>query len=183
MVDRDRMEYAENLLSGPAHAFAGWETTSVPNGVAGAYTIFDGARFLYVGIAGRSGAATSEKSRRTGLLGRLDSHASGRRSGDQFCVYVFDRLVLPTMTADGIRRAAHGEPICDALVRAYVRERLSYRFVTMSTYAEAQKIEAELRLGRYGPAPLLNPKSPRTQDAVTARAVPADPRGGNHATL
>ena len=30
-------------------------------------------------------------------LGRLASHASGRRSGDQFLIYVCDRLVLPRL--------------------------------------------------------------------------------------
>ena len=35
-----------------------------------------------------------------GLYSRLNSHALGWRSGDQFCVYVADRLVLPTLTPE-----------------------------------------------------------------------------------
>jgi hypothetical protein len=47
--------------------------------------------------------------KRKGLLDRLNRHASGRRSGDQFCVYVFDRLLLPTLTASEIQRIADSE--------------------------------------------------------------------------
>jgi hypothetical protein len=39
---------------------------------------------------------------------RLASHASGRRSGDQFCVYVADRLVMPELTSDGLEAIAAG---------------------------------------------------------------------------
>jgi hypothetical protein len=34
------------------------------------------------------------------LWTRLNSHASGRRSGDQFCVYVCDRFVVPALSVD-----------------------------------------------------------------------------------
>jgi len=36
------------------------------------------------------------------LYTRLRSHASGRRSGDQFCIYVADRFVLPTLSQEDI---------------------------------------------------------------------------------
>jgi hypothetical protein len=45
-----------------------------------------------------------------GIYTRLQSHASGRRSGDQFSVYVADRLVLPTLSHDDINAIALGRP-------------------------------------------------------------------------
>ncbi len=61
---------------------------------------------MYVGMAGRSLTQESITDKRqdplarAGLWGRLNSHASGRRSGDQFYVYVADRLVLPRLAPE-----------------------------------------------------------------------------------
>jgi len=65
-------------------------------------------RLLYVGI--------SENLRK-----RLNSHASGRRGGDQFNIYVFDRLVLPVLSAEEFQKAAEGQISLDAKVRDYIR--------------------------------------------------------------
>ena len=90
------------LINGPLYRFADWPNASVPVFGAGVYTIWhsDG-RFIYVGMSGR-GMTTDTKRRNTpqGLYTRLESHSRGRRSGDQFCVYVADRLVLPTLSPD-----------------------------------------------------------------------------------
>jgi hypothetical protein len=63
--------------------------------VPGSNTIWhkDG-RLIYVGMPGRGIAAeTTRRNTPQGLYTRLQSHASGRRSGAQLCVYVADRLV------------------------------------------------------------------------------------------
>lgn len=49
--------------------------------------------------------------------------ATGRRSGDQFCVYV-DRLVLPALTPDDIEAIGLGRHQIDAFVRRYIHENL-----------------------------------------------------------
>ena len=54
---------------------------------------------------------------------------AGQRSGDQFCVYVFcvyvcDRLVLPTLGIDDFQRVAQGELSLDRLTRDYIHQRL-----------------------------------------------------------
>ncbi len=67
----------------------------VPLHGAGVYTIWhEDGRFIYVGMSGR-GITKDTATRNTpfGIYIRLRSHASGRRSGDQFCVYVAGRLV------------------------------------------------------------------------------------------
>jgi hypothetical protein len=44
-----------------------------------------------------------------------------RRSGDQFCVYVFDLLILPTLSCEQIESAAHGQLSLDGLTRELIR--------------------------------------------------------------
>jgi Phage integrase family len=93
-----------------------------------------------------------------GIYTRLQSHASGRRSGDQFCVYVADRLVLLTLSQDDITAIASGRHQMDAFVRRYVHENLSYRFVILPDGASAYAIEAAIKSGgwEHGRS-LLNP--------------------------
>jgi hypothetical protein len=81
------------------------------------YTIWNRAgHFIYVGMAGRGETSTA---RGYGPFGRLNSYASGRRSGDRFCVYVCDRLVLPTVR-DRIDDIAAGKFSLDQATRDYV---------------------------------------------------------------
>lgn len=75
-----------------AFSFSDWPNEQVPTVAAGAYTIWRGDQLMYVGMAGRSLTPDSilthqrDPTKITGLRSRLASHASGRRSGDQFCV-------------------------------------------------------------------------------------------------
>jgi hypothetical protein len=132
----------------------------VPTFGAGVYTIWhqDG-RFLYVGMSGRSMTAdTVHRRKPLGIYTRLKSHASGRRSGDQFCVYVADRLVLPTLSQEDIREIASGQRQMDAFVRKYIHHNLSYRFVILPDGKAARDLEAAIQGGKWGPGrPFLNP--------------------------
>ena len=74
--------------------------------------------------------------------GQLKAHASGRRSGDQFCVYVGDRLVLPTLTSNDIAEIVSGKLSFDKLIRDYIQENLIFRFVE----TENDKIAYELAI-------------------------------------
>lgn len=76
-----------------------------------------------------------------GLRDRLGSHASGLRSGDQFCIYVADRLVLPELTPEQVRGIAAGELSFDRLVKAFVHEHLTYRYVVVGSGADAFELE------------------------------------------
>lgn len=110
------------------------------------YTIWDQqGRFIYVG-------------RSKGLSGRLGMHAGGRRSGNEFAVYVADRFVLPQLERSEIDEIAAGAPLFDDLVKDYVRERLGFRF-HVCTAEGASAIEKEIKAGIWPPGkPLLNPK-------------------------
>jgi hypothetical protein len=110
------------------------------------------------GIKAADENSASPPEERKGLRGRLASHASGRRSGDQFCVYVFDRFVLPNLSRQQIEEAADGRLSLDELICTYIREQLSYRFVFMSDGKSALALERHIqRQGLAGELPLLNP--------------------------
>jgi hypothetical protein len=148
------------LSNGAVYSFADWPNPLVPAFGAGVYTIWhEDGRFIYVGMSGRG--ITAETARRNtpqGIYTRLQSHASGRRSGDQFCVYVADRLVLPNLDLDDIAAIASGRHQMDAFVRRYIHENLSYRFVVVPDGAAAYALEAAIKSGEWEHgAPLLNP--------------------------
>ena len=92
------------------YRFADWPNASVPNVAAGVYLIWEEARLIYVGMSGRKiGAGREQHRSRAGLVTRLASHASGRLSGDQFCVYVANRIVIPRLTPDQLPRFEAGD--------------------------------------------------------------------------
>ena len=128
--------------------------------------MWDGDRLLYVGMSGRAMRAedleVGEGGRivAKGLSTRLNAHASGRRSGDQFCIYVCDRFVVPALTSLQQQQLAAGSLSLDSLTRAFVRERLAYRFVVTADGPEAAKLEEAVRRGVLSAGkPYLNPLS------------------------
>jgi hypothetical protein len=88
----------------------------------------------------------------------LNSHASGRRSGDQFNLYVCDRFIVPVLTAVQRRDVGQGRLLLDQLTRSFIRDHLSYRFAVYGDGAEALAVERAVRDGGL-PAgrPYLNP--------------------------
>jgi hypothetical protein len=121
----------QELETGPLHRFEDWPNELVPKRAAGVYTVWEGDRLLYVGMSGRAMTAedleVSDGGRvvAKGLWTRLNAHASGHRSGDQFCVYICDRFVVPELTPSQQRELAAGALSLDGLTRTFVRERLA----------------------------------------------------------
>jgi hypothetical protein len=153
------------LRSGPLYRFADWPNPEVPNWRAGVYAVWEESTFLYVGMAGRALATgahllpePTSSTRNRGLKDRLNTHASGRRSGDQFCVYICDRMVLRDLTEAQLGEVTAGRLTLDGLVRACIRERLTYRFVVTETSQEAHDLERAIRAGGLDETkPMLNP--------------------------
>jgi hypothetical protein len=160
-------EASDQLAHGELHTFAAPLDPALPLVAAGCYTIWDeGGRLIYAGMAGRSLTRESIAEKRlrakvttTGLRDRLRAHRSGRRSGDQFCVYAFDRLVLPSLSPEAIAAAAAGECRLDDDVQAFIQAHLSYRWCETVDGIQAYRLEATLVTGGLnGCLPLLNPR-------------------------
>ena len=155
----------EQLLAGPESRFADWPNTDIPRICAGVYTIWKGSLFVYVGMAGRKLTVQGIAEMRAnppkeakGLQDRLGSHASGRRSGDQFCVYVCDRFVVPTLTPEQLVLVGEGKLFLDTSTKEYIHEHLTYRWVEVPDGNAAFKLERSLQSGAADSGkPLLNP--------------------------
>jgi hypothetical protein len=163
-------EDMQSLEDGALHRFADWPIRTMPIVAAGVYTIWDAERFLYVGIGGHGKTEeVLDKERRDrpvwkvsalfGLADRLNSHASGRRSGDQFCIYVCDRLVLPVLTPAQIREVGSGKLSLDDETKTYIKSHLTFRFIEAASGKKASAIEREIQAGALEVGrPFLNPK-------------------------
>jgi hypothetical protein len=141
------------------YKFSDWPNSEVPIVAAGVYAIWDGDTLIYCGMSGREfeKVVPAEKVK-FGLFTRLASHASGRLSGDQFCVYVANRLVIPSLKPEQMTKFATGELNLDKLTKAYINGRLEYQFAPVHTSAEAYALEKRCREGAtFGVKPLLNP--------------------------
>ena len=154
----------EELARGTLFQFADWPSDLVPRRAAGVYTVWREEEFVYVGMSGRGAqredfvANSGRPSQAKGLWTRLNSHASGRRSGDQFNVYVCDRFIVPTLTPAQQHQIGHGDLLLDQMTRSYIREHLGYRFAIYADGTKALAVEHAVRGGAL-PAgrPYLNP--------------------------
>jgi hypothetical protein len=153
----DMTEQLQELEDGPVHAFRDWPATHFQIGPSGVYSIWNDTLFLYVGMAYKHRNEESPKA--SGVFGRLSTHADGRRSGDQFSVYICDRFVVPQLTEEQMQGLARGDRILDALTKQYIRDHLTYRVVVTENGEAARTLEALIRregLPNSG-RPLINP--------------------------
>jgi hypothetical protein len=142
-------EPVQELAGGGAHLFSQWPNPEVPilgraftqsgTGTAGSSTS--------ACPGGRYSRGTIPRNTPHGIYTRLQSHASGRRSGDQFCVYVPDRFVLPILTRDDIAGIVSGRHQMDAHVRRYIHEQLLYRYTIVPNGRAALAIEGRIKSG------------------------------------
>lgn len=152
-TDRSNDDLLSGLVAGPIFWFGDWPTGDVPRSGSLVYTIWDrDGSFVYVGMSGRTISQAG-----TGPWGRLNSHASGRRSGDQFCIYVHDRLVIPSLH-NRFADVGSGVLSLDRETRSYIRAHLGFRWVAVDGPATAFDLEKTIRRGAL-PAgkPRLNP--------------------------
>jgi hypothetical protein len=150
------------LEHGPSYRFSEWPNQTVPKVAAGVYTIWQDRRFIYVGMSRRAMSFDTEPpdepTKPKGLWTRLNSHAAGRRSGDQFCVYICDRFVVPRLTTEQQTQVGDGALSLDALTKKYIHDNLSYRYVTVSSGSQALALEREMQRGALSVGkPFLNP--------------------------
>jgi predicted GIY-YIG superfamily endonuclease len=143
MPDLEELWY--DLNRQPVHAFADWPNREIPKGKPGVYLIYHGTKWIYIGMSFKN------------LQSRLNQHASGRRSGDQFCVYLGDRLVMPKLGIDQMKDLFSGELSLDHEIKKFVRSQLSYRYLLVKDDPTARTLEAHgLQVAKGQGAELLN---------------------------
>ncbi|RLW65997.1 MAG: hypothetical protein B6D73_04255 [gamma proteobacterium symbiont of Stewartia floridana] len=147
------MEFSERFR------FADWPNSKIPLVAAGVYAIWNGDDLFYCGMSGRQiEHAIASGKHKFGLITRLNSHASGRLSGDQFCVYVANRLVIPTLKHGDLHKFASGELRLDHLTKTFIHDYLDYQYVIVESSSEAYHVESRARRGEiFGKKPILNP--------------------------
>ncbi len=111
-----------------------------------------------VGMSVRGMQADSPKSNsQKGLVTRFRAHAFERLSGDQFCVYVAERLVLPKLREADIADIAAGRHSLDVHVRTYIHQHLGYRYTFCKDGAAALALERVIQRGEWPcGVPMLN---------------------------
>ncbi len=85
--------------------FRDWPNEQIPRWARGVYVVWDGGALIYCGMSGKQledkikdiGQGRA-RDRPLGMRNWLAAHAAGRLSGDQFCVYVANRIVIPAIT-------------------------------------------------------------------------------------
>ena len=157
-------EFLEPLEFGPRYRFADWPNAEIPMVAAGVYTVWEGDEFVYVGFAGmkltvRDIAQANSLRKAIGLRDRLNSHASGARSGDQFCVYICDRFVLAALSEGDRDAIREGDlRLLNVRTRQHIRERYDYRFALTPDGKAARVLERAVQQGALTVGrPLLNP--------------------------
>ena len=117
------------------------------------YSVWDKQqKFIYIGISG-----LQKSLEKRSPLSRMVSHASGRRSGDQFCIYIHDFYVIPKLVEKGNYEPSVGS--LDKLTKEFIHNNLSYRFVQFDSDDSdliVRKLENQIKSGILGFSPILN---------------------------
>jgi hypothetical protein len=132
--------HLDALAKASLRSFGDWEKhkSDVPTRAWGVYTVWAAHdRLMYVGMGG----TTRSSDEGAGLISRLSSHASGQRSGNRFCIYVCDRLVLKSLRPDEIDEVATGRLSLDGRTRDVIRGHLGFRLVSVPDARTALDLE------------------------------------------
>ena len=138
----------------PLRPFTTSNVSDVPSWGSIIYTVFlDKTEYIYVGIGGLSGKSVTERNPRS----RIMQHSQGRRSGDQFCIYIQDFYVIPELIGS---KYTPKKGYLDLLTKQFMQSRLTYRYLVVQTDDSDQvvrKLEREMQGDQYGyGVPLLN---------------------------
>lgn len=138
----------------PLRQFSTGNVTDIPSWGSIIYTVFlDQSEYIYVGIGGLAGQTVKDRNPRSRIL----QHSQGRRSGDQFCIYIQDFYVIPELIGS---KYTPKKGYLDQLTKDFVQSRLSYRYLVVQTEDSDQvvrRLERELQRDQHGyGVPLLN---------------------------
>ena len=138
----------------PLRPFTTSNVSDVPSWGSIIYTVFlDKTEYIYVGIGGLSGKSVTERNPRS----RIMQHSQGRRSGDQFCIYIQDFYVIPELIGS---KYTPKKGYLDQLTKEFIQSRLTYRYLVVQSEDSDQvvrKLERELQCDHHGHGfPLIN---------------------------
>ena len=141
--------------------FKNWPQKNFPAVAAGIYLIWDGQTLLYVSTAGKElDKALRSGKNKFGLITRLNSHASGRATGDQFCSLLSNRIVIPSLKSSELIKFREGSITLDQMTKKYIRTNIEYQYLLVENFQDAIDLEGYCRSGTiFGTKPLLNPKT------------------------
>ena len=145
----------------PAIPFSAPRVNEIPAPGSIIYTVWrDQIDFIYVGIGGVGQSADTPLEKRN-PRSRIVQHSSGRRSGDQFCVYVHDFYVIPDLIVSGKYTPDKG--LLDRMTKEYIHSHLHYRYMVFQSDDSSRivrDLETTIQRGVVGIGkPFLNPKS------------------------
>ena len=127
--------------------------THIPKTGSIIYSVWDyDEKFIYIGISGLQKSLEKREP-----LSRMIAHASGKRSGDQFCIYIHDFFVIPELIQKGIYTPLRGE--LDQLTKSYIHDNLYYRFISFQSDDSdevVRRLENKIKNGEIGVIQLLN---------------------------
>ena len=139
--------------------FKNWPKTNFPALAAGIYVIWDEQTLLYVNTAGKD-LEKAQRSGKTkfGLISRLNSHASGRAAGDQFCSLLANRVIIPSLTSTQLNKFRGGSVTLDQMTKKYIRTNLEYQYLVVDNFQDAIDLEGHCKRGAiFEQKPLFNP--------------------------
>ena len=139
--------------------FKNWPQKNFPAVAAGIYLIWDGQTLLYVSTAGKDlDKALRSGKNKFGLITRLNSHASGRAAGDQFCTLLSNRIVIPSLKNSQLNKFREGSLTLDQMTKKYIRTNLEYQYLLVENFQDAIDLEGYCKSGTiFKTKPLLNP--------------------------
>ena len=131
----------------PLNPFNSESLKGIPEYGSIIYTVFlDKSEFIYVGIGGLSGKTVQDRNPRSRIL----QHIQGRRSGDQFCIYIQDFYVIPTIIN---KTYEPKKGYLDTLTKEFIQSRLTYRYLVVQTEDSntvVRRLERELQNNEHG---------------------------------
>ena len=138
--------------------FKNWPKKNFPAIAAGIYVIWDEQTLLYVSVAGKDlDKAQRAGKNKFGLITRLNSHASGRASSDQFCSILANRIVIPSLTSAQMNKFKEGSLTLDQMNKKYIRTNLEYQYLVVDHFQDALDLGEHCRRGAiFGQVPYLN---------------------------
>ena len=124
--------------------FKNWPNHNIPSVAAGAYVIWQGGELLYAGMSGREiEKAIKNGKKKYGLSTRLASHASGRLSGDPFCAFVSNRIIIPEIKQNQLNKFKNGLVTLDQVTKKFIRTTGISKLVIIKFLAgSSQKIKS-----------------------------------------